>query len=202
MSGNPYQPPAVEVSRGQTAERQEAIRAFHLSVALLAVPATFNLICFNFPLSINRRQVILSGDDQLSNLVAFALLIAVVWLFGFLLLEKAANVLHRLLGKHSSARIWRQTLYTTLKRAPLLAMLGALLWITWTIAFYQLGLNFFLISLPIGVMAHLLAALLYVPLFWRWFFLEREARRVAPDNSIHAELTSSRDSDRTEDLGD
>ena len=193
MSGNPYQPPTPASSLPQAAERQEAIRPFRASVALLAVPAIYNLICFNFPLSMNRVQVQLSDRDRLLNLLGFILVMAFVWLFGFLMLEKLTNVLHRLFARYSSSASWRQNLYATLKRAPLFAMLGALLWITWIIAYYKIGLNFFLVSVPIGIAAHILAALLYIPLLWHWFLLERGAKRAALGGFPHAAKRSPRD---------
>ena len=50
---------------------------------------------------------------------------------------------------------------------------GAVLWAIWVAAFYQLGIGFYTVSLPIGIAAHLLAAGLYIPLFYRWYKVER-----------------------------
>ena len=87
---------------------------------------------------------------------------AAIWCLGLGLLELLTGCIHRLFGRKAGLADWKTALYRVLERLPSTAVLGAVLWVVWVIAFYHLGVGFYLISVPVGIAAHLLAASLYL----------------------------------------
>jgi hypothetical protein len=57
-------------------------------------------------------------------------------------------------------------------------MAGAVLWVIGNVGYYDLNLEFYAISIPAGVLAHILAAGLYLPLACRWYRIEKTAPAV------------------------
>ncbi|MEE2936525.1 MAG: hypothetical protein VYA84_11070 [Planctomycetota bacterium] len=116
--------------------------------------------------------------DRTVNLVALCLTIVSIWFWGLILLERIAALIYWVAGRtrvcRSTPQQWKQQLYHALQRGPNLAFLSAILWFVWIVAIYPLQLDFFSVSLPIGIAAHILAAYLYLPLFYSWYRLEQE----------------------------
>ncbi len=166
----PVQPPNVE--------RVKATRCVRLSLVILLVPAVYNFICFNLQFNADRVDIIVLNLYRLTNAFGFALIVLGVWLLGLSILELVAKGIHMIFARRSKFESWRRALHLILHRTPYFAIVGALLWITWIAAFYQLGVDFYVISVPIGVASHLLAAGLYLPLFSQWFRLERSSKNT------------------------
>jgi hypothetical protein len=116
--------------------------------------------------------------DRTVNLVTLCLTVVSIWFWGLILLERIATLIYWVVRRkrvcRSTLQQWKQQFYQALQRGPNLAFLGAILWVIWIVAIYSLQLDFFSVSLPIGIAAHILAACLYLPLFYSWYRLERE----------------------------
>lgn len=63
-------------------------------------------------------------------------------------------------------------LYATFIRSAPYAVAGAILWGIWVFGFYQAKVDFMVLSVPVGILAHGLAAALYLPLIYRWYRIE------------------------------
>jgi hypothetical protein len=175
MFANPYAPPESD-STGKpdsSGSRGIARRCLRIASLILLAPAVYNFICFSysadqapFELRIQNLYRLINGCGIFSTSV-------VIWFLGLTLLEFLTIGIHMFFGRNSSIEAWKAALYQILGRAPLFALLGAMLWAFWVAAFYQLGVGFHAISVPIGIAAHLLAAGLYIPLIASWYKLER-----------------------------
>lgn len=177
MSTNPYESPGIQAAIRSTSneDRLTALRSLRIALPILVVPAIYNLICFSFPFDANRIDVPIHNVYRTINLIGLVLIVSAIWFFGLLFLESVTGGLHSFLARKSQLEDWKTALYAIVRRFPLFAVPGAALWAIWVAAFYQLHLDFFTVSVPIGVAAHLLAAALYVPLFYRWYKMERHA---------------------------
>jgi hypothetical protein len=173
MTHNPYQPPQSlsKTSSTITTNRQAAQRKIRISTIIFLVPALYNLVCFSL---LTSSQIVLPFFvvNFLLNLLGAIIVVAAVWFFGLTILEMIAAVAYRVVARKSERNSWYDTLYNSLTRLPLFAVLGSILWTMWVAGFYQLRLSFFVVSIPIGIAAHLLAAGLYIPLLYRWYRLE------------------------------
>ncbi len=154
-----------------------ALSSVRIALLILFVPAVYNFICFNFPSNANRIEVPIHSVYVTINLLGIVLIVFAIWIFGLTILEFVAGGLHSILARKSLLDDWKATLYIIVRRTPLFAVPGAALWAIWVAAIYQLQLGFYIVSIPIGVAAHLMAASLYVPLFYRWYKMERAAAR-------------------------
>ncbi len=179
MSPNPYQPPAVLVTHPTPldAVRGVALRNVRLALLILLVPACYNFVYFNFGGSLGAVPLPIRRTYQVLNLIGFVSIAAGVWLVGLVLLEWTTRCIFTLCAQESRLDAWKHALYGILRRAPVLAVPGGVLWAIWTLAIYRLRWNFYAVSLPVGIIAHFLAACLYVPLGYRWFQIERQAQQ-------------------------
>ena len=172
MTYNPYQTPQSlsESSSTITTNRQAAQRKIRISTIIFLVPALYNLVCFSL---LTSSQVVFPFFvvNFVFNLLGAIIVVAAVWFFGLTILELIAAVAYRVAARKSQRNSWYDALYDSLTRLPLFAVLGSILWTMWVAGFYQLRLNFFAISIPLGIAAHLLAAGLYIPLLYRWYRL-------------------------------
>lgn len=178
MSDNPYEPPqqAFVPAAADLPERTRAIGDVRKTLLILLLPAVYNFRCFSR----------LGADDRFEdspmiilgifNAVGFIILFTAIWLFGLSGLELITSFVNALTGQTRQLNQWEQELYKVLRRMPQLAWAGAALWVVWTIAVYQLSVDFYLISVPIGIAAHVLAAALYLPLFFAWYRLATESK--------------------------
>lgn len=179
MTTNPYQPPRSNPKAPiHSASRIAAFRSLRISLCILLVPGICNFICFQFPGSFGPTGFQMTKFDRTVNLVTLCLTVVSIWFWGLILLERIATLIYWVVGRkrvcRSTLQQWKQQLYQALQRGPNLAFLGAILWVIWIVAIYSLQLDFFSVSLPIGIAAHILAACLYLPLFYSWYRLERE----------------------------
>lgn len=171
MNSNPFQPPQIRDTRTDIVlnARQKAQKQVRTALLILLVPGLYNFICFQFYLGSGPFHDPFFSLSFGLNLVGILILVDIVWFFGLSSLEWISAGARRLLARTSHPTEWLNTLYQTLDRISICAFLGAILWTIWVIGFYQLQLNFYTISIPIGIAAHLLAATLYLPLLYRWY---------------------------------
>lgn len=157
-----------------------AQRSVRIALLILLVPAVYNFICFNFPSNANQIDVpFRSVFYRTFNLIGLVLIASAIWRFGLPVLEFVTGGIHSIVARNSKIDDWKATLYIIVRRLSMFSIPGAALWALWVAMFFQLQFNFFAVSVPIGIGAHLLAAGLYVPLIYRWYIMERSARRIA-----------------------
>lgn len=162
MDNNPYSAPeTLEAATFREPVRLEVSR-WRISVYIFAVPAIYNFLWFNGRLVPIQVAV---------NLAMFALLMISIWRFGVELLELVANNIRSFFAPNVDQKVWVNELHIALRASPFFAFWGAIIWMVWNIGFYNLGINFFLISWPVGIASHILAAGLYLPMFYRWYQL-------------------------------
>lgn len=173
---NPYASPNVEEVLPVVLldTKGKALRSLRISLVLLLIPAAYNFGSYSMSLSPKVHGDFLKLLTY-GGLVGIALAITAIWLLGLPLLELITYVLHAIFGRRSSLAQWKQELYLTVRRLPWFAIPGAMIWSAWTFAFYQVGLDFMAISLPAAVAAHIIGALVYFPLLYRWYVLEKLA---------------------------
>ncbi len=173
MSDNPYASPTpVELPPQGGADRGEAVRGIRLAMLILLAPAVYNFIWFS---GLHPRQaaIAIPALFLLGNIFGFLLSVVAIWFFGLVVLEFVSASIHAVFGRKTSLDEWNGPLYTMLTRAHWFAIPGAFLWVIWVIGFYLLHINFYTVSVPIGIASHLLAACLYLPLFAQWYALAR-----------------------------
>ena len=179
MSTNPYASPKSHTAPWITPSRARALAQRNVRIALLIMlaPAIYNFICFSFPpTGPDRIELTIHHIYRMANGIGLLAIVVAIWCLGLRLLEFFTGGFHTVFGRNSKIEDWMTTLYQILRRAPVFAVCGAILWTIWVAAFYQLGFGFYAISVPIGIAAHLLAAGLYVPLFYRWYKIERSLK--------------------------
>lgn len=177
---NPYAAPQSTLPEvlPDTPERQRALRHVRLALIILLMPGLYNFLCFDGQVFGDERTGMVSPIVILARMVNAGGMIGVsvfVWFCGLATLEVLSRVLFALFSRQATLTQWQAKLHGVLGRAGYFAAAGAVLWFVWVVAFYQLKWNFYAISWPIGILAHLLAAGLYVPLCFQWFQLERSA---------------------------
>lgn len=151
------------------------MRALRISLCILLIPGIHNFVWFHFLGNFNRDGFQISEFSRMVNLITACLTVVSIWFWGLAILERIAEFIYWALGRNSSREQWQAQLHQALRRSPTFAFLGAILWTIWTMAIYPFQLDFFLVSVPIGIASHLLAACLYLPLFYRWYQLARDS---------------------------
>ncbi len=183
MNTNPFETPKSQAALPAVTnvDRVAAQRGLRIALVLLLISAVYNFVCFSVLPSyvdeIDVQQLWFFRAVNFSGLVLFAM---AVWFLGLIVLEFLTSGLHAIFGRRSSLASWQNELYRSLAGVPLKALLGAVLWAVWIAAFYQLDVNFFVISVPVGIAAHLLAAWVYLPLLYRWYKQSRTPLREVP----------------------
>lgn len=177
MSTNPYQPPDIQAAPSATRNENQysARRSLRIALLILLVPAIYNFVCFSVQFTGNQISFPSHILYLTINTVALLLTVAAIWFIGLTALEFITGGLHSIVARKSKLEDWKESLYEILRRAPYLAVPGAVLWAVWVIAIYQLQFGFYVVSVPIGIAAHALAACLYLPLIYRWFRVESTA---------------------------
>jgi hypothetical protein len=180
QSINPYSSPSEFVEDRSTiaAARLSALRCVRVSLLILLVPGIYNFIWFHHIDTSNRTIQAVNQVLQILGGIGVALIAWAVWALGLAVLERLTGWLHRWCSRRADREAWETVLYQTLRRAPVLAFFGAILWALWVFGFYQLQIDFTLISVPTGILAHLLAAAIYLPLLYRWYRLERSGSLI------------------------
>lgn len=176
MNENPYQPPQTILAAKQAIEidgvlRRRARRRWQLATLILFLPAMNNLWLFE-NLMVNQGGPAPDPAAQGMDAILLAAVFAVAGLVGLNLLEWITDRLQRWLGSPANAGKWRSALYETVEQSFAFAVPGALLWKAWLIGIYQWQWDFQWVSIPIGILAHLLAAGLYLQLAYRWYKIE------------------------------
>jgi hypothetical protein len=171
MSDNPYQTPqsVAELYSLRTTVRMVAERRVRAASLILLVPAIYNFVCFSYAIGNSQIVYPFFVISLAMNSLGFIFVVATVWFFGLKILERITWLAYRLMSRKDNLDDWLKALYLALDQTPMFAVLGAILWTMWVVGFYHLQVGFYAISVPIGIVAHLLAAALYLPLFYRWY---------------------------------
>jgi hypothetical protein len=182
MIENPYQPPT---SMSQPAERTAALRTesapqraaalFHvrLILGILLVPAIYNIFRFSYPSpAISPIPVGMSNLFFAGNLLGLIASSSLVYFFGLSFFEAITRASHAIFSRQPTLPWWLDALYATFIRSAPYAVAGAILWGIWVFGFYQAKVDFMVLSVPVGILAHGLAAALYLPLIYRWYRIE------------------------------
>lgn len=171
---NPYEAPRSllihDVPSLQTSSnRTRGNICLRWSLLFLMIPAAYNIAFLS-----KLKNDYLGAATLIFLAINWLLLIVMgllIGTFGLWLLELVTGVLHRCFSRRATRHSWNATLYLTLRSAPIFAAFGAITWSIWVFAFFELKWNFYLISIPAGILGHGLAAALYLPLFYRWYRL-------------------------------
>jgi len=174
MNTNPYESPKSQVTLlpPHSEERTAALRSVHIALLVMLAPAIYNLICSSFFVDMNRTGLPIHSIYRTLNTIGLVAITTAIWFFGLAALDFVTGGLYSVFSRRATLDNWKTTLYITLRRAPVFAFFGAVLWAIWVAAFYQFGFGFYTVSVPIGVAAHLLAAGLYLPLIYQWYKIE------------------------------
>lgn len=174
MMPNPYASPESDSTglHDSSKSRRLAQSCLRLALLILIAPAVYNFTCFSYPAATAPDELRIQNSFAWINGIGFCFTAAALWFLGLPVLELLTVVIHKVFGRTTSVEAWKEALYQSLRRAPFVSVLGAVLWTLWVAAIYQMGVGFYAASVPIGIAAHLLAAGLYVPLFVRWYTLE------------------------------
>ena len=174
MIENPYESPKShpDATAADASWRRRARHCFHASILILLVPAVYNAWAFDLhvvsPLPSN-----LAIRCRAVNVVGFMLGSALIWCLGLPALEAASRLLRTTFAGRTDPAPWEEIFHRSFTRLVYLAAPGAVLWMIWVFAFYQVGVGFYEISWAVGVPAHLLGACWYVPLVYRWYRLAK-----------------------------
>ena len=175
MAENPYAPSlnAAPVH----VERSSALRTVRLCTLILSVGAVYNAYVYSGLATPTPAYAVtlLRG----LNITGVVLIITACWFFALPLFELVSLGCHRLFGRSATLDQWRGELYRVLATATPFAILGTIVWCVWVYAFYFMDMNFFLISVPTGIAAHVLAACVYLRIPFKWWSLEKTAANNA-----------------------
>ena len=107
--------------------------------------------------------------------VAFAILGAILAVPTAYLLIGISRLLHFLSGVSDTSQ-WQESFYRIGLRMVVASLLGSILWCIWNFGFFVLGIEFNLISWPIGILGNILGAWVYFPLMIDWYQLFRATK--------------------------
>lgn len=180
MSQNPYATPQAEPDPpSASVSRRAAQICLRIAVIILLVPGMYNYYCFDALVlvgnSIPTRVLVVY---RIVNIVGIQLLCVGVWFFGLPILMLMTKLAFSVFGRASKIEDWNNALFAVVKRMPWFAFLGAILWFDWVFAYYSSENPDRIMLIRNGILAHLLAAVLYLPLFYRWYRIERDARSI------------------------
>lgn len=181
MNSNPYESPREFAAEAKTDPEQsplrlEARRSFRKGLLILAVPTFFNYLLYDLEISSH-----LSGAAEwlprLGNVTSIVVAFVVAWFFGMAIVETFVGFARSLVRPQANQSEWFAAFYRACNKLPFFTIVGAGLWFAWLIGFYIIGLNFFVLSWPIGILAHIVAACWYLPLVYRWWKTPRVVTR-------------------------
>jgi hypothetical protein len=167
---NPYRSPEpTEDAAPKNLPRAHALFRFRVAVALLLVGAFANAFFMRRYLYMGTQVVLTTYRIGLPDLLFIGAIGLVAMTCTFGILERLARFFRGRFAANSDPEAWNNAIYNAFRPAIPLGLLGALLWIIWVIAFFELKVNFYVISYAVGIPAHLLAACVYLPLLYGWF---------------------------------
>ncbi len=179
---NPYAAPVSELTAPQAASHELellATRRFRTAVGLLLPPALFNCVAVTLPRFVDSGRVPATDSWAFFSLavtivgMVFLLGIAVfLWFRGTMLLMFITALLHPLLGGRTERNGWIDAALEGTRGFVVAAVLGSIVWLTYDILlFFQPShYSFFLFF---GTLAHILGAIMYVPILVKWFRYRR-----------------------------
>lgn len=173
MIENPYQSPRSlpDPASAESNLRKHARRSIRISMLVLMIPAIYNYIVFDARAIAGRLPDDLVVVCRAINLFGFIIGTAAIWFLGLACLELASNAIRFAFARGISPSAWQENLHRSLGLTVYLAVPCAALWAIWVFGFYEMRVNFRVISWAVGIPAHLLAACLYLPLIYRWYRL-------------------------------
>ncbi|RCS42060.1 hypothetical protein DTL42_19720 [Bremerella cremea] len=181
MNTNPFESPVAitqvddlgETSPQLVAARRTAVFSVRAAILILLVAGLFNYYAFDQVVVTDVVAPRFQTTVRVTNLTGMVAITLVAWFLFVPALEVLGRMLRHLSGEKTPVAAWNESLYRSLRLAVYFAIPGAILWGIWVIGFYFVHLNFMVLSIAVGVPAHLLAAGLYLPLLFRWYLLAR-----------------------------
>ena len=177
MSINPYQSPTdtdTPVAE-MLPDRAATLRMVHRAVLVLAFPAAANFVCWTWLTSLSMFAGYPEGFIAFTLFSVVLLLMAcwLIWTGGLTILEYAAVAIHFIFGGSISREQWLSVMYRSLWTLKWVAPAGAVVWLIWLLLIYGLRVNFMVASVPLGIIAHLLGACVYLTIFYNWYRARR-----------------------------
>lgn len=175
---NPFESPRevaspVTEEAALSTERSVALKQYKRTILILALPAVANLLLFNYFVTGQVTQPWLFYLFAALNAIGVALVISGIFFGGFFLLELFTRLANGMFGRRERLDHWYESLFAIVRLALILAIPAAALWAFWLAMCYGTDAPFFLYSIPVALVAHLMAASLYCGLFWRWYQVRR-----------------------------
>jgi hypothetical protein len=172
---NPYRSPEYDGGNDRASLRKSALQSLRMALVVLLMPGLYNYYCFDqtvFEAGLN-WSTLFSNVGRWINLVGIAAIAVFAWLLALPILEFCTRLMHRLFSRNSPLVQWNEALYLIAEQAFHFSLAGAMIWFAWCTGFYRFGFDFYEISIPLGALAHLLAAGLYLQLVLRWYQIDR-----------------------------
>jgi hypothetical protein len=177
---NPYEAPAYS-GRSQeptnSSPRRVARKRLRLAILVLFIPAAYNYYCFDKAALGNVHP---AGAYEIVarsiNIGGIIMATCLLWFLCLPMLELMTWWIFRVVLKSERFESGMNALYESLRFAVYFALVGALLWMIWNVGYYDCHIDFFTISIPVGILANFLAAGVYIPLAYRWHRIKKAAR--------------------------
>ncbi len=179
MNQNPYAAPEHSGKAPLSDERKSSLTSIRIALGIMLFPTLYNFVCFNGPLFTQRDRMPLNYLFMATNLVGLIVVLLAVWFIGLWFFERVSDAGRVVFGRSVTKSDWNEPLYSMLQKLKFFAIPGAVIWCIWNFCFYTLEINFYTISIPIGVAAHILAAILYTPVLIRWYQLRNSKGNAA-----------------------
>lgn len=178
---NPYRSPATIDQPAPAAPllRADALFRFRVAVTLLLIAAFANAFFRPRFLYMVTSVMLIKYRIGLLDFLFISAIGFFAMTGAFNALERLAKLLRRIFAANSDPEAWNNAIYNAFRPAIPLGLAGALLWIIWVIAFFELRINFYVISYAVGIPAHLLAACVYLPMLSGWFKAARTTAEKA-----------------------
>ena len=179
---NPYAPPP-ELKPGPIGQAPESPDAslrssaqlrLWVAIFVLFIAAVFNYICFDLEL-VNTLPNPTRSVYRATNVAGIALVTSAAIFLLLPLMEMITRIVHSVFSKKHK-NVWIAATHTTLRQSPHFAILGAVLWFTWTYCFYISRFDYWQYSPPITIFAVLNCGLFLFFLLFSWFSVERGNR--------------------------
>ncbi|MCA9034938.1 MAG: hypothetical protein KDA91_07410 [Planctomycetaceae bacterium] len=182
---NPFRPLMIDLDRRKGADhqpadpRQQAHAAVRWTLVLL-IPAVMNDIALSaaWVSRLPNSAAVIVVAFHIGFFLSVALL---MWFFVFRVLELFSEKIRATVAANVDPVRWQHVFYKSTGRLRLLLLFGVLLWMIWIAAIFAGRLNFLIVSVLIGIPAHILGAVYYLPLFWQWYKLRRDSGRAFPN---------------------
>jgi hypothetical protein len=176
---NPYETPTYSgpsQEKADTAGRLAARKRLRLAIIILMIPAAYNYYCFD-KVAIGNANFVGAYEIVARSINVGGIMMAacLLWFLCLPMLELMTWWKFQVVSKSDRLDDGMNALYESLKFAVYFALSGALLWMVWNVGYYDLKIDFYMISIPVGILANLLAAGIYVPLAYRWHRIEKAA---------------------------